>query len=396
VSPDFLGTTQRTLNRSYTIVAKAAPGWTFKEWLGAPGSGERLQFQMSEDLEITAVFVPNPYLDKAGLYTALLGTDLAKHNARGAIALQLNRAGGFTANLDLAGRRYPVRGNFDALGNFFGQIGVGTKDDFIYLSFQFNPETESITLQVNQSRGGDFSESQGLAKRTSWSTGKPCGSAGYYTMSLPHNSEMGPRGDGYASITVSPLGAARLAGALADGTPWSATGSLDNESGLVIYTALYKGTGSISGRLGFTLQRGARADGQFVWCLPKTKTTEAISVVIDANALLYEAPVSGRSALDFIRARLDLVEGGLESPIEKFGTLGADNRFVLEAPGAENVQLSIDPATGLVSGTFVHPRYGVTKLRGIAKQHLNQIFGFFTGKGGSGSIEVREQVIFVR
>ncbi|MES2572689.1 MAG: lamin tail domain-containing protein, partial [Verrucomicrobiota bacterium] len=94
VSPGFLGTTQRTVNRSYSMVAKPAPGWIFREWLGASGFDERLHFQMSEGLEITALFIPNPYIEATGTYTGLVGGDLLKHENRGAFSMQLTRTGG--------------------------------------------------------------------------------------------------------------------------------------------------------------------------------------------------------------------------------------------------------------------------------------------------------------
>ncbi|MES2572690.1 MAG: hypothetical protein V4710_21885, partial [Verrucomicrobiota bacterium] len=289
---------------------------------------------------------------------------------------------------------YPVRGSFDALGTYFGQIGLNTKDDHIYLFFQFNAETASINLQVNQSRGGEFLESQGVANRVSWSPQKPCAAAGYYTVAMASSPDKGAQGDGFATATISSLGVTRLVGTLADGTPWSSTASLDDESALSLYASLYKGNGSLSGILYFSLQRGQRGDGQLVWCLPKT--SEAISSKLEVNALPYEAPASGEPALFFTRALLELKDGGLVLPVEKFGTLNGENRFIFETPQPEAVQLAIDPATGIVSGTFVHPLHGLTKLRGIARQNLNRIDGFFVGQSGTGSMHLSERIILLR
>ncbi|MDB6152862.1 MAG: hypothetical protein JWL90_1315 [Chthoniobacteraceae bacterium] len=395
ISSEFLGTTRRIVDRSYTIVAKPAPGWVFQEWLGYGGNAERLQFQMMENLEITAVFVPNPYADKGGSYTALIGEELLEHASRGALVLQLGRTGGFTANLDLAGRRYPLRGSFDVFGNYFAQIGGNTKDDFIYLSLQFNPETFSIALQVNQSRGGEFSESKGLARRISWSAQKPCPAAGSYTMAIMNPVDQGVQSNGFATLNISSAGGSRLIGALADGTPWSSNATLDDDAALTLYTALYKGTGSISGKLTFTLQRGARGDGRLVWCIPGTKIAKPLSRTLEASALPYQVPASGEPALVYTKAQIDLDGGGLGSPIEKLASLDGGNRFVFDSPGAENLQLVIAPATGIVSGTFMHPVQGLTKIRGIAVQPGNRIYGFFIGKNGPGSLTVREHIIFL-
>ncbi|MCU1295660.1 MAG: hypothetical protein JWP08_4510, partial [Bryobacterales bacterium] len=73
----------------------------------------------------------------------------------------------------------------------------------------------------------------------------------------------------------------------------------------------------------------------------------------------------------------------------------AASRFVFDSPGSENIQLAIDPATGIVSGTFIHPVQGLTKIRGIAEQRINRVYGFFSGKGGTGSLTVREHIIFL-
>jgi hypothetical protein len=244
VTRSFLGTTHRVIGQEYTITATPAPGFVLAEWRGAFGFERRLRFTMEEGLELTAVFVPNPYRSLAGPYVAPLTAETPDHRSRGLLTMEVGSTGGFTGKLSFGGRRYPLKGALAPDGSAF--ISVFSDElRFLALSLQMNLETAALDARVGESIDIEYFEGTGIGSRADYDVRTaPCEFAGNYAVSL---QSTGPSSD--ASLTISPSGHATLTGALPDGTPWKSAGQIRRDGILAIYVPLDQKAGSLSGTL---------------------------------------------------------------------------------------------------------------------------------------------------
>ncbi len=289
VTPGFLGTTARAVGQQYTIDARPAPGFRFAEWRGVFDSRPHLTFTMDEGLSITAVFVPNPFLGAAGTYTGLIGSEVEEHSERGNITLAITKSGALSGVLHFAGQRYALRGAF-SLDGFFSQYLPTLGDTSLDVTCRYNFETAQVDVNVGRYFPPDgYVNSIGTAVRAGgFDPAKPHPFSGRWTLALPHAEAPAPQNDGAASFTISPSGRVRLAGKLGDGTPWSTSARLREDSALPLYTPLYERAGSISGELRFTSQRGLRGFGPLFWSRPPkpedTQYPDGLRAHIDADA----------------------------------------------------------------------------------------------------------------
>jgi hypothetical protein len=403
VTSGFLGTTQRFVGQDYIIEATPAPGWVFSEWQGAFAFGKRLQFTMSEGLEIKAVFIPNPYPALAGPYTGLLvkrsfdpgplrglpggGEDVPLHLTRGVIDVRLNAAGSFTMSLRFAGNSYSARGRFNAFGSFFKQFRDPETGASLFLNLSLALDTGTIFANVNNSVGDFFSESEGALSRSSFTAENPCPVAQAYTTRLSPGDAALPAGSGFATLSVTENGRARWVGELADGTPWSASGRVTDHLAVPLYSSLYTGGGSLSGLFSFAKTLGVRAFSELLWTRPEL-AVPGFEGTTQMLASPYTPPAAGTPVLNLPVGRLILDGGELAAPIGKTISLGNDNVFLINDGAGEEITLSIDPATGLMDGSFLHPTGGSTKLRGIVDQLDNSAAGYFLGPQTGGSLVV--------
>jgi hypothetical protein len=93
----------------------------------------------------------------------------------------------------------------------------------------------------------------------------------------------------------------------------------------------------------------------------------------------YVPPAPGEAVLALPNGLLALDGGGLVERIEKTVSLDATHVFTVALPGSEGLTLRVDPATGLLRGSFQHPLDGETALRGIVDQLEQTARGYFPG-----------------
>jgi hypothetical protein len=387
ITPGFLGTTTRRVGKEYTIAATPAPGWIFTQWEGLFDARKRLTFQMSEGLEMTAVFEPDPFPALAGHYSTLLEPapffpgprrglpGEVRHETRGAVSVRLTPAGTFSGLLDIAGVRFPFLGRFTS-GNYYFRnfIDPRTGRGF-FLNLVLLRETGALQAQVSSFDDVSFFESTGLLTRSSFSAqDNPCPLAGRYTLQLGPNDAALPPGTGFATLIIGADGRTRCAGELADGTPWSKGPRLRDDLALPLYVAVQRGTGSFSGWLAFTTQRGVRGNGEFFWS--KAKSFAGFG---EMKGSPYAPPAPGEAVLALPSGLLTLDGGGLVESIAKTVSLDATHVFTVAPPGSEGLNLRVDPATGLLRGSFQHPLDGETALRGIVDQLEQTARGYFPG-----------------
>lgn len=257
------------VGKQIQLKAQPAGGWLFAGWSGGLTTTDaKIQFTMPAELQLTATFVPNPFIAAKGAYLSYLD------DAGGAPALlnlKLTARGLFTGKVRSNGKSFAFRGTFDAAGS--AQVPVTTSTGTWTLSLSLSsPATLSATL------AGD-----GWSQDFAFSSTKPSGeltATGQYTLALhldPSTETDAPGSGGSATARVNRHGRAIVIGTLADGKRISAGGQLTSDSNLPIYLLPYKKRGLFAGVLNFREQDASDVDGVFSWTRPASSISPAFS-----------------------------------------------------------------------------------------------------------------------
>jgi len=198
---------------------------------------------------------------------------------------------------------------------------------------------------------------------------------GYYTAALRLGtpSEVGiesiPQGCGYTFFTISNTGTATGTVRLADGTQFALSASLRSNGSLVLYTPLYRNTGSLLGTLAITPGSPALVSTSGLDWFKDTQVTFTRSyadtfgpVALSATGARYTSPADivmnlATTADDVPNSSLEFSEGGAPSPATRLNVKLRYSKTAirdLQTPSSNpgNVRISITPSTGLLSGAF--------------------------------------------
>ncbi|HZJ17183.1 MAG TPA: CAP domain-containing protein [Chthoniobacteraceae bacterium] len=260
----FLGTTQRRVGHTYTITATPAEGWLFAGWSGSwNGTQARFTFNMEADFDLTANFVPNPFLTMRGSYAGLVGDEQSVHDARGFLRLRLNGLGRFTGRLFFAGRNYTVLGRFNLAGNAVVRI---PRPDNSALKLR-------LTLDALEGIVGTLQDGDALvdlrATPAMQTDDALAAFAGEYSFTLsvdPSNvpSQVQPA-DGTGLAVVQEIGRVTFSGVLPDGRAFRRNLWLAADGHLAFYAPLYGGAGSLTGVLVFEHDAEVGVNGTLSW-----------------------------------------------------------------------------------------------------------------------------------
>ena len=346
----FLGTTSRELAKTYRITATPAPGWLFAGWSGSwGGTQSAVEFTMRTHLAVTATFVPNPFATVHGTYRGLFGAIETPHEQRGALEMLVGRKGSFSGRLLFAGKSYPLLGQFQLDGSAALRLARGDAPALklrLHLDLTEGFGTVTGILQDGEHR---LELSVALVPQVSG----PNAFKGRYTLALPaapENAEApSARGDGYAVLTVSEDGAARLVGALADGTLFNRGGWLRADGQLEIYAPLYAGRGSLTGTLQFGDLPESDLAGSVRWSKPKlpagSPLRAAFSTTLPAIGSRFVEPPAARPllAVEAVvgNARLAFGEGDLSTEVAQLATIAPDNTVTVTAPSLPGLQVTV-------------------------------------------------------
>ena len=384
----FAGTTSRRAGVSYTIVATPAAGWLFAGWSGSwSGANATTAFTMRAGFDATATFVPNPFLEKRGAYSGLVGgTD-----ARGLIRLRLDALGQFSSGLTFGENGYAVLGRFGLDGNArvtVRRTGASPLTLAIHLD-------DSGTISGSLSDGTDTLD---LTLAPALRSGPTLAAlAGRYTFAFladRANDEPNiPKGDGYGVLLVDPNGAVQLIGALADGATFTRGGWIEEDGRLAFYAPLYDGGGAMSGVLTFSDAAQSDLAGTLRWKKPVTAGARyfprPFDTTITTTGSRYTPPAAGQPALTVPvgnpNAQLLLGDGNLSGEIAQPALIRSANLVTLATPALPGLAMTINAPNGGFSGTFTHPASGaVTRFRGVILRKQNSAAGFFLGVDRSG------------
>ena len=217
--------------------------------------------------------------------------------------------------------------------------------------------------------------------------------AGKYTLILSGNGEdaAGAIGDGYGAVTVDVAGMLHLNGALSDGTVISQEVALAPNGVWAVYIPLYGGKGLLSGWVAFHREPSSDLAGRLHWLKPGStvdkKHAEAWTRDLSVLGSSYLPTAVGAGNVDQPRAAVAFSGGTLPELIANLVTIGDNQKISVVFDGGNKLKLSLAPATGLFSGSFVHPvTHATTVFDGAWLQRLNLGSGYFLDAGRSGHV----------
>lgn len=297
------------------------------------------------------------------------------------------------------GKAFTTKGRLDAAGAFLGEP-FDKAGHRLALQLDLSNTTNEFTGTIQDVAAAVVANV--LARRTPVFVPKVAASpfAGSYTVALPtdpaHPEAAYPKGTGYATLTVTTKGSAKLIGVLGDATPFSAGGAITSGGEFTFFAPRYGGLGFVAGTL--TLQGPTGSDavtGTLAWSKPVTKTPKwfpaafAGEIVVEGSG--FVAPPADPSILDLPGGgALTFAEGNVGVIPAQTATLDAQNKVTLapNAGGKFKFAFVKSPA-GRVAGTFpatVAGKTVVVPFKGVTLQKQNRAAGLFKGVGQTGIV----------
>ena len=305
--PNLNGQTLQ-VGQTYRMTAMANPGALFAGWSGdVDTNAAKLSFVMTNNMVIVATFTPSPFPPLAATYTGLFSeADNLNFQSSGLATVTLSAGGACSVAIRPGGTAYSVSGQFSTNGTFYGVISRPKPLPAVQVRLVLDfANTNRLTGQISAGTWNAGLE----AYRPFYSPARPAPEAGRtYLLRFPGNpnSLAGPGGDGYATITVHPLGTVTLKATLGDGTTFSQSTFITSSGQWPLFGSLYSSQGSILGWLSFS---GTNPDGVggtatwFKWPLPALRRLYPGGFVFqtDTSGASY-IPAKGR-ALNFSPGR---------------------------------------------------------------------------------------------
>jgi hypothetical protein len=361
----------------------------------------------SKPVSVTVQFADPSVAVNAGNYTGLLSPSGAtppggnKLNASGAIGLKVTKTGAFTGKIAIGGAVVSLKGTLGSAGN--GRMGVANA------LFVKSLSLGELRFSIRDGRlSGNLGEAASLDGDRAFYDGKTnavspellSANKGKFTAVFPakpqaaFNPAQFPQGDGVVFLTLNSRGNTRVAGVLADGTKFSASGALSEANRVIIHAQLYGKKGSLGGAL--TFDAGAAdtdlAGVDFLWLRPAlTSGTHYLAgwrdgLRMDVSGARYVVPgrSENRSVFPFSSgsgsATVTFADGKLDAPVFKNVVISSAN-LVTNLPDSSDrlYQMSIQTVTGAIEGSFRHTDGSKTKFTAaiIQKGGSRGAYGFF-------------------
>lgn len=375
------------LGVTYPVSAKPNRGWYFNGWRGGLHSDARdASFTPQEGATNVSVRFSRTLLGLAtGKYEGFFSpSSNGLANSSGMISLSLRPNGYYTGRLKPFGANYLIRGQFNALGQTVIVGPLGTNLLVLYMNLA-GEGSDALT--------GTYSDGHFLSTFTLWRVQPIVRTdvspyAGQYTFNLSPpratNNEA-VDGSGFGTLSVDTFGRIKLSGVLGNEAEIKQSASMLKDGRWLFHFT--KKRGDFIGGLGRFDTNGTFA-GDLRWFSPVFDGVET-----NDNVRLLGSkytPPSQTRLFDWTNGVITLFGNGLEEPLSADVVLHEDGSFEFGS-NTNNIQISVDDATGLMNGSFTHPVSNVTvPLHGAVLQSSNRAAGFFPGTGGRyGGFEVR-------
>ena len=323
----------------------------------------------------------NPFFRARGTYAGTFGA--------GAIRVTITPGGRATGQLSLNGETLRFSGLFN--GNAQLQTTISDTLGPLNLSLAYSNGQFSVSGALAATSLSLFQTS--APATVSWH-------AGHYTLIVPpdpnNRTNAIPQGVGFTLMRVSPSGITKIVGRLADGKPFSGGGAIFGTPGgdSVFFSSVlnYPNVGAFSGTLIFAEEASSDCTGTFDWEKPAQaggRYAAGFSTTSVVDGSRYESSDAHVPALFFgdtvPNARFKAGDGNLMQDLSQDVTVTPRNRVISALPNDHQMTLEVDPLTGLVTGSFIHPSSGkLVAFRGVVCSKRNHAAGYFLGPTESG------------
>jgi hypothetical protein len=374
-----VGVTNRQLlmvGGSYKVTATPGAGQLLSNWCASSGwttAQNPLTFMMESNLVLTANFVTNPFVSRAGIYNGLFfEPETISHQRSGFFSFTLATLGDFSGKLYLGGTN---RG-------FAGKFGV---DGTTQLAFtQAPPVVLAMGLDLARNSG----VVQGSVNGAGW-TAPLLGDRAQYTSARSTNYSLAllgdsdgtasPGGDGFASVTVKSNGLITVSGRVSDDAVLATPVTYLSRNGdWPLYSPLYGGKGAL---LGWLTNRSGQFEGTLSWIKTGPQGSNYVAGFTNELVVLssiYTNLTSRTRILSSSNGVVVIGGGPLSLPLTNPVTLGAGNTVAVKSGQISGLVLSINPANGWVSGSFSNT---VTRrrhpIKGVLLQQQDHARGYF-------------------
>ncbi len=367
----------------YQATATPAKGYYFTGWRGDGFSNERsITFVMQENLNIVARFsktllglTPGKY--EGVFYPYTNGTP----NMAGFISLNLGASGSFSGKLRPLGANYTIRGKLDATGNTIIAGLLGTNVLRMQVSL-YNDGTEGLYGYYSD---GYFVSPFSLWRVQTFKTNS-APQAGRYTFVLQPPSDTANRpadGWGAGTVTVDAKGKILVDGALADGAVIKQKTALLGYGRWPLYFTAKKGD-SVLGLVEFTTNKTFSADVKWFG--------QNLPGGTNQNQILRGSPYtppSQKRLFNWTNGIVTLAGSALGETISSSVELHEDGSFSIPS-NPNNIQISVNDGTGLITGSFTHPGSNApVAIRGAVLQSSGNASGYFPGSPRNGAFTIR-------
>lgn len=344
------------IGRQYALTAAPGAGSLFDHWssnaplTAAQTRSPRLEFTMTENLNLTAHFVINPFVSVQGKYIGLLTS--ANSGMPGFLSGNLTANGGFSLKAKFGSITVPIKGRFSNDGHYHRLIVIDGLSYFIDLTLNvtgLGARTITGTIAVGKTSLEVKAELSPFRK-----SGMPLPAEliGPFNFLLPASSDTTdpdyPTALGFGRLTTTTAGTGKLVGKLADGTPFSGGTLVSAEGRCPLFVSLYGSVGWISGWA--TLdpsQIDHDLSGLLNWKKPSTP-----------QSTVHRAGFAGQSQL--LGARSD------EFALIQTFSLDPPNQLTLQAPASDILPLDFSMPLTLIRGsrstTFAPPNSPIRSI----------------------------------
>lgn len=328
----------------------------------------------------------SPITAGLGAYAGML--DLGG-TPRGYCGIVVSAGGAFTGGIYLDGVKTPLLlTKFTAAGTFQKTIARPGRSSLV-VSLTLDPGRNQITGTVDD---GTTVFAVNLVRTfPAFATTRTTDRAGRYTalLTLTATGMAGePQGTGFATITISTLGAVKIIGRTGDGATFSFGTRISHDDRFPLYATLYSGKGYLAGLIDVLEKPGSDANGILAWRKFPISTglyTAGFNTQLNLTASLYAAarPVIPL-AMPPGNAKLVFDTLGLT----KMLSVSTANSVVVSNPAADATAMRINATTGTFSGTFKHPADGVVRsfAGAIFQKTSPRGQGYFTGPASAEKI----------
>jgi len=409
------------LGKFYTLMAHPDPNQIFVGWSGSVTSKtDKLTFEFQTNTVIIATFKPNPFPGGQGTYSGLIvATNHLTQDSIGAFTLTMRANRKFLGGLIYRGGHYTFNSQFTRLGqgglqgNLFGQS--------VTIAFQYDETNAPPRMQGAVFIAGSIAEAEGYRIERRSPTNDVARPGKYtYVMSGSPNAIVAPGGAGSGTVTITPAGAVRMTGTLGEGTVFRQTASLLAQDRWRVFVTPDKGKGNLlgwlvlsAGQTRYTTNTNVTSfstnitvvtntapplhtfSGSLYWFKQSHLTNLyypfGFTNTLTVQGGLYTRPADGERLFNWTNGVAIIQGGNLPAPSTNRIVLNDDNTFTVST-GGDQLDLSVDLATGKLTGGFVHPMtQSRVEFQGEAVRGYDVGGASFNGPDQTGSVTIQKQ-----